>query len=333
MHPLKVNLLLPLLISGAAGCSLVLAQSTGTFTAIGKMKTPRVGHSATLLPNGKVLMVSGNSVWGNRHATAELYDPSTGIFSATGNAPFEDDVETATLLADGKVLLANVYRGQLYDPIADTFALTANVPTTGLVGFSYRAILLTNGNVLRAGGEDFDTEMPFASADLYDSASRTFSPTGNMTVARKGHTATLLPDGTILITGGVGSPQFYAFVASAELYKPPLLVPAPVLLQDGKSQAAILHADTHQAVSTTNPAIAGEALEIYCTSLADGGVIPPQISIGGRLAQVLYFGSSSYPGYNQVNFLVPNGVVPGLAVPVRLTYLGRPSNAVTIGVQ
>ena len=66
---------------------------------------------------------------------------------------------------------------------------------------------------------------------------------------------------------------------------------------------------------------------MYTTSLASGGVIPPQVSIGGRLAQVLYFGASGYPGYNQVNFRVPGGVVPAPAVSVRLTYLGRSSTA------
>jgi uncharacterized protein (TIGR03437 family) len=73
---------------------------------------------------------------------------------------------------------------------------------------------------------------------------------------------------------------------------------------------------------------------MYTTSLIDGGAVPPQVAVGGRPVKVLYFGGApGYPGYFQVNFLLPNGIPPGSAVPVRLTYIGRSSNTVTVAVQ
>ena len=72
---------------------------------------------------------------------------------------------------------------------------------------------------------------------------------------------------------------------------------------------------------------------MYTTSLIEGGVVPPYVSLGGLLAKVLFFGDApGYPGYFQVNFQVPSGVAAGDSVPVRLIYFGRSSNAVTIGV-
>jgi uncharacterized protein (TIGR03437 family) len=138
-----------------------------------------------------------------------------------------------------------------------------------------------------------------------------------------------------LIAGGFsGWPQP---TASAEIYRPAVLAPAPVLLslsQDGQRQGAILHAGTPRIASSTDPATAGEVLEIYCTGLVDGSAIPPQIAVGGRVAEILFFGEApGLPGLNQVNIRMPSGVAPGSAVPVHLIYLGRASNQVTIGVQ
>jgi uncharacterized protein (TIGR03437 family) len=162
-----------------------------------------------------------------------------------------------------------------------------------------------------------------------------------MTARRVGHTATVLNDGRVLISGGISAdvtPFTTDWIpSSAEIYTPPVLMPAPALFSlsgDGQGQGAIWHAQTGQIASADNSAVAGEALSMYTTSLANGGVIPPQVSIGGRLAQVLNFGAApDYPGYYQVNFVVPEGVPTGPAGSVRLTYIGRSSNAVTIGVQ
>ena len=82
------------------------------------------------------------------------------------------------------------------------------------------------------------------------------------------------------------------------------------------------------------PAVAGEILSMYTSGVSEGSVIPPQVSIGSKPSEILFFGDApGYPGFTQVNIRVPAGVTPGSAVPVRLTYLGRSSNEVTIGLR
>ena len=145
--------------------------------------------------------------------------------------------------------------------------------------------------------------------------------------------ATLSCDGTTLYfasnrSGGYGDYDIY-FATRRRLD------PAPVLLSasQGSRQGAILHAGTSQVASASNPAVVGEALEVYLTGLVDGSTAPPQITIGDRVAEILFFGRAPlFTGLNQVNVRVP-GISPGPAVPVRLIYLGRLSNEVTIGVR
>src|SRR6516165_8297872 len=112
---MKVNSIFRFLFLGMAGhASMALAQSPNTFTSTGDMSTPRQGHTATLLTNGKVLIAGGIGPYSFMVppgifpilASAELYDPSTGTFTATGSMATSRFDHTATLLPNGKVLIA-----------------------------------------------------------------------------------------------------------------------------------------------------------------------------------------------------------------------------------
>jgi hypothetical protein len=244
------------------------------------MTTPRAQHTATLLPNGKVLIAGG---YQGGLASAELYDPSTGSFTATGNmttAPWGCTAcldHKAILLPNGKVLIVAFEGAELYDPSTGTFAPTGNMINPYYTART--ATLLTSGKVLVAGGtNDFGDS---AGAELYDPSTGTFTPTGNMTTGRESHTATLLPDGTVLITGS----QRGAFgggygLASAEIYDPAIgtfsatgNMTTPRLLQ-----TATLLADGTVLVTGGSPGAGGllASAEIYHPAAVQGA---PKVQI------------------------------------------------------
>jgi hypothetical protein len=312
--------------------------ATGAFAVTGAYALGPQGWvgTATLLADGRVLITGCTAFC--KAGWTELYDPVTGTFSLTGPMNGWANVNTATLLMNGKVLIVGnsendgfPAEAEVYDPATGTFARIGN--TIGPHEFS-AAALLPDGTALITGGQ-----LPGGSgsrrAELYAPATQTFHVAGNMATARHSHTATLLPDGTVLIAGGYRS--WPLPTSSSEIYEPPVLQAGPFLFslsQDGRGQGAILHPGTADVASPSNPAEVGEPLEIYCTGLVDGSVIPPQVAIGGQMAEILFFGNApGWPGLNQLNVRVPSDVAPGPAVPVRLTYLGRPSNEVTIGVR
>lgn len=190
----------------------------GVFTSTGSMAKARLGHTATLLTNGKVLIVGGVPTSVSQPTiTAEIYDPATGAFTPTGSMAAARAGHTATPLQNGKVLITGGYTeftngefhasatAELYDPVTSSFSATGPM---GAARFAHTATLLPSGMVLVAGGGD-------STAELYDPSTGSFSTTGAMETGRSGHSATLLLNGKVLVVGG-GS---FVSLATAELYK------------------------------------------------------------------------------------------------------------------
>jgi hypothetical protein len=202
---------------------------TGSFVATGGMRTARYQHTATLLLNGKVLVTGGfvrvgvSGLSGDVEATdkSEVYDPSTGLFTSTGTMRIARGAHTATLLSDGRVLVTGggtlggnffsffgsaLDSAEIYDPETGSFTLTG---TMSLRRYIHTATLLGNGKVLITGGAANDSLVALQAlvlvvdaAELYDPSIGAFTAAGNMRHARGGHSATLLPDGRVLISGG-----------------------------------------------------------------------------------------------------------------------------------
>ena len=188
------------------------------------MSAERAAHSATLLPDGKVLIAGGFREEGTSEiaiASAEIFDPVNNTFTPTSDMNEPRNGHTSTLLPNGKVLLAGGWNQQgrtataeLYDPLTGTFEYTGSLmaPRQGLT-----AILLNNGQVLIAGG-DSARNTPQLTAELYEPATETFTSTGTLKDGRIGHTATLLSDGKVLLIGGTSGND--NILASAEIFDP-----------------------------------------------------------------------------------------------------------------
>jgi len=199
------------------------------FTALtATMTSSRVSHTATLLPTGRVLLTGGFNGSDTALNTAELYDPTAETFTAlTATMTSARGGHTATLLPNGKVLLTGGFNGsdtnlntaELYDPVAETFtALTATMTSAR---DQHTATLLPNGLVLVTGGSTSAHDSPaLNTAELYDPVAETFTAlTATMTSAREFHTATMLPNGLVLVTGGSANP-FPTVLNTAEVYDP-----------------------------------------------------------------------------------------------------------------
>lgn len=252
----------------------------GTWTATQSMPQAIWGTGSAVLRDGRVLVVGG-ATSGNSNAAVskvELYDPKTGKWTSETKMLQARAYPMTALLPDGSVLVAGGSRNALpldtaerYLPDSGTWvgAGRMHVPRT-----HGTATVLADGRVLLAGGgsKGSPSFAATATAELYNSTTDTWTPAASMSVARTFHTASLLPGGAVLVTGGASAfyGEFGTVTSSAEIYDPaanvwhpanPMSIAryldAAVVLHDGR----VLVAGGWALTSNTDPSRASS--EVY----------------------------------------------------------------------
>jgi hypothetical protein len=236
---------------GELGSALVHSfdPTTGSWTRLHDLAEERHLHTATLLPNGSILL-AGGSFLGRRPgtvATEEIYDPGgeRPRAPAGGGMLFPRYGHTATRLPDGKVLFAGgrhafddriVPAAELFDPDTETFAPAGNMAEGRVL---HVAAPLPDGRVLLAGG-DTSTRYSTQTAEIYDPSDRTFTPTGSLLRGRAFHVAVALSSGEVLVAGGMA--ESGELPAEIEVYSPDAgrFAPSPSSLPSGRTGLALV---------------------------------------------------------------------------------------------
>jgi len=212
----------------ATAMSTFAVAGSGTWRLTGSLHTARDGHTATLLPNGNVLVAGGEN---NNQAlpSSEVYSPSTGSWTASGHLNIARSNASAVLLPNGQVLVAGgcisnclgatTASAELYSSASGSWASTGTMKQARAY---FGMVLLPNGQVLVAGGctglNSNGCSGVTAAAEIYNPSTGKFSSTGAMKVARGSFTLTLLANGQILAAGGINGANNP--LGSAELYNP-----------------------------------------------------------------------------------------------------------------
>jgi N-acetylneuraminic acid mutarotase len=255
-------------VNGSQLAAEIYNPTTGAFAATTAMQAGRYLHRAARLASGKVLVAGGSAQPVSVTSSAEVYDPTAATWSFAGGQVLSRQQHTATRLVDGRILvvggqgsaysttLPDLKSAQIYDPSTATWSATGSL-TTGR--FDHTATLLNDGRVLITGGLT-PVNVTTNTCEIWDPATGIFTVVAPMILnaaGRRSHTATLLPDGKVLVTGGRDSALPTNFIASAEVYDPAL--------------------NTWSAPTGTQPAMS--SVRFYHTATLAGGKV---VVIGGK---------------------------------------------------
>jgi N-acetylneuraminic acid mutarotase len=204
---------------------------TGTWTEAASMSVARGLHTATLLPDGRVLVAGGSSkTYGTKGvvtAAAEIYDPATDAWHTVAPMAVKRYVHSAAILPDGRVLVAGgwSYTGstdpslstaEIFDPASNSWSATASMAGGRA---EYRLAILRDGRVLVAGGVTPNYKT-IATAEIYDPETGSWSATGKLAVAVMWPVLAVLPDGRVLVAGGAMDTQARHMTNTCAIYTP-----------------------------------------------------------------------------------------------------------------
>jgi len=183
-----------------------------TWTDVDGFDTARAYHTTTFLPDNRILVTGGNGGW----SSAELFDwynQSTGWVPADSSLNYNRSGHTAALLPNGSVLIAGsdgtvVSTSEMFNPASNTFGQVTNM--VDLRYDSFAMTLLHSGSVLMVGGTG-EGGYILANAEVYHWATPAVTTANSMLASCPNHTATLLPDGRVLVAAGrvPGSGSYY----------------------------------------------------------------------------------------------------------------------------
>jgi V8-like Glu-specific endopeptidase len=277
------------------------------WASAGSMTTARDCHTATLLPDGRVLLVAGRSgaYPDVSLSSAEIYDPANGAFRATVPLSTTRHQHSATLLPDGRVLVIGGYNpsqgwlssAEIYDPATGQWNITQPIFAHGV---THTATLLQDGRVLvMAGAIQSGSAGPDDRAEIFDPNTSRWQQAARHENTEGGATATLLPDGRVLIAGGSADPAIYdpasdTWLPAGRLAINRVLAQA-VRLQDGRvlliggllpqGEAVLNSIEVYDPASNTWRQVAplGQARYLHTTTLLpDGRVL---VTGGGRMLE------------------------------------------------
>lgn len=231
-----------ILIAGGAASNV--AQSTaevfdpsgnngfGAFLPTAAMSQARTEHTATRLGDGRVLIAGGRN-YGSYLSSAEIFDANgnlgNGSFANTNAMSVQRQFHTATMLTDGRILIAGGYNNtgmtassEIFDSVANGgFGAFQASPSMISARRGHTATRLLDGRVLIVGGQS-NGNVILAVAEIFDpngnNGAGSFTAAGSMTFGRAFHTASLLPDGRVIVSGGVNAS--FAPQNSAEVFDP-----------------------------------------------------------------------------------------------------------------